>query len=111
MAVDGATPKRAAAARQLIPSSIAAIKRSRKSIESGCPIHADLLHPAESMNQKPADLGIPIDSGRSKTALAMPLDGSVQPQDDHRAAHPIDWGEGLVILAAPHRSNPVEERR
>jgi hypothetical protein len=69
MAVEGATPNRAAAARQLIPSSIEAITRARKSIESGCPIHADLLHPAESMNQKLNDLGIPVDSGCSKTAL------------------------------------------
>ena len=40
----GATPKRVAAARQLIPPSIAANVRNRKSIDSHLPIHAS-LHP------------------------------------------------------------------
>jgi hypothetical protein len=44
------------------------VKRARKSIERGCPIHADLLHPAGSTNQNKTDLGNPIDSGRLKTA-------------------------------------------
>jgi hypothetical protein len=34
-------------------------------------MHADLLHPAESMNQITADLGIPIDSERSKSTLSQ----------------------------------------
>ena len=52
IAVDGATPKRAAAARQLIPSSIAARSRERKSIERGRPIHTGLHHQHGSLNQK-----------------------------------------------------------
>ena len=41
--VDGATPKRFAAARQLIPSSTAADARDLKSIDSGLPIHTGLF--------------------------------------------------------------------
>ena len=47
IAVEGATPSRAAAARQLSPSSTAARSRERKSIERGCAIHAGLLHQHE----------------------------------------------------------------
>jgi len=43
-AVEGATPNRLAAARQLIPSSTEARTRESKSIDSGWPIHAGPLH-------------------------------------------------------------------
>lgn len=42
--VDGATPNRTAAPRQLMPPSIAAKARARKSIDRGWPIRAGLLH-------------------------------------------------------------------
>jgi hypothetical protein len=68
MAVEAATPKRAAAARQLSPPSIAASLRDRKSIESGLPIHAGLHSPASIVNQIIDRLGIP-DLQRTKAAL------------------------------------------
>ena len=59
IALEMPIPKRAAAARRYIPSPIAATTRSRRSIESGRPIHSRPPIPATSVNQTSARLGIP----------------------------------------------------
>src|SRR6202034_4843742 len=62
MAQDSLTPKRAAAARRLIPPrTTASITRSRKSCEYALAIPAG-LRPASRLNQNNADSGIPTDS-------------------------------------------------
>src|SRR5271156_7211851 len=62
IAEDSLTPKRAAAARRLIPlRTTASITRSRKSCEYALAIPAG-LRPASRLNQNNADSGIPTDS-------------------------------------------------
>jgi len=59
IAVDGATPYRAAAARRLKPVSIASITRSLRSIEVVCP-SLPPISASGSVNQNLEPLGIPI---------------------------------------------------
>lgn len=69
IALDTLTPKRAAAAWQLSPPSIAATTRSRRSCDSVRAIHAGLLPPAGRLNHNGAAKGIPDESDRVETAL------------------------------------------
>ena len=69
IAVDGATPKRVAVARQLIPSSTAARSRERKSIGRWLAHPSRPPSPARILKQKLRFTGSPFDSERAKDAL------------------------------------------
>ena len=71
--LDALTPKRAAAARQLNPPSIAATTLLRRSCESVRAIHAGLLSPARSLNHICTPGGIPRNSFRPENALKYVL--------------------------------------
>lgn len=81
IALEMLTSNWAAAARQLMPPSIAATTRSRRSCESVRAIHAALLPPARSLNQNRACMGIPagLECGetpkfRSPEMMGLPVE-------------------------------------
>ena len=71
IALEALTPNRAAAWRHDAPSSIAAITRLRRSIDSALAMHARPPSPACSLNHIPTPLGILSESVSSKPALGF----------------------------------------
>ena len=64
------TPKRSAASRCVAPDATAPKTRTRRSTDSARDMPAG-LHPANSLNHVAPDLGIPLDSLRSGSALKL----------------------------------------
>lgn len=87
IALEVLTPKCVAAARQLIPPSIAATTRSRRSCESVRAIRAGFLPLAGSVNQNRARKGIPTESERRENAVIC---------CDQGKAHFFLWAKSIL---------------